>query len=50
MTVTSTLFKAARLSASLRALSRGPTAIFKRLVRIAVGRSWARSGAPRWPK
>jgi hypothetical protein len=50
MSVTSTLFKLARLSATGRAIRRGPKATAKRAVRIAVGRSWSRSGIPRWPR
>jgi hypothetical protein len=50
MGVTETLFKAARLSATLRAASRGPGALAKRFVRILIGRAWARTGIPRWPR
>jgi hypothetical protein len=50
MSLTSSLFRAARLSATMRAASRGPAPLAKRMVRIAVGRSWARSGIPRRPK
>jgi hypothetical protein len=50
MTITSLLFRAARLSATGRAIRRGPKATAKRAVRIAVGRSWGRSGIPRWPR
>jgi hypothetical protein len=50
MSITSSLFKAARLSADLRAVSKGPDAIGKRIVRKAVGRSLARTGIFRWPK
>jgi hypothetical protein len=50
MTITSALYRLARLSASLRALSRGPKATGKRIVRIGVGRSLARTGIFRWPR
>jgi hypothetical protein len=50
MSITSALFRLARLSATLRALSRGPKATGKRVVRIGVGRLWGRSGIPRFPK
>lgn len=49
MTLTSKLFRAARLSADVRAVSRGPKATGQRLIRKAVGRAWGRSGIPRWP-
>lgn len=47
--VTSSLFRAARISATLRAASRGPGPLAKRMIRIAIGRAWGRSGIPRWP-
>ncbi len=50
VSLTSTLFRLARLSATARAASRGPKALGKRAVRIAVGRAWGRSGIPRWPR
>ena len=50
MSLTSTLFRLARLSATGRAVRRGPKATGKRMVRIAVGRAWGRSGIPRWPR
>jgi hypothetical protein len=50
VSITSRLFRAARLSADLRAISRGPDAIGKRIVRKAVGRTWGRTGIPRWPR
>jgi hypothetical protein len=50
MGLTSALFKAARISADLRAVRRGPRATGKRVVRKAVGRAWGRSGIPRWPR
>ena len=50
MSVTSMLFKAARLSATARAARRGPTAFGKRMVRRQIGRAWGRSGIPRWPR
>jgi hypothetical protein len=50
VSVTSNLFRAARLSADLRAVSRGPKAVAKRVVRKAVGRAWGRTGIPRWPR
>lgn len=50
MTVTSTLFRWARLSADARAVSKGPGAVGRRLARKAVGRSLARTGIFRWPK
>jgi hypothetical protein len=50
MTLTSLLFRAARISADGRAVRRGPAAIAKRVVRIGVGRAWGRSGVPRWPR
>lgn len=49
MSVTSTLFKMARLSADGRAIRRGPSAIGKRIIRKGIGRAWGRSGIPRWP-
>ncbi|HUZ80613.1 MAG TPA: hypothetical protein VMU73_00065 [Gaiellaceae bacterium] len=48
--LTSILFRAARISATARAASRGPAALGKRMVRIAVGRTWGRSDIPRWPR
>lgn len=50
MSVTNTLFRAARLSATMRAASRGPGPFAKRLVRIMIGRAYARTGIPRWPR
>jgi hypothetical protein len=50
VSVTSSLFRVARLSATLRAASRGPIALAKRAVRIVIGRAWARTGIPRLPK
>lgn len=50
MSVTSTLFRLARLSADARAIRRGPKAVGKRIVRKSVGRAWARTGIPRWPR
>ena len=50
MSLTRTLFRAARLTATLRAASRGPTALLKRLIRILIGRTWGRTGIPRWPR
>jgi hypothetical protein len=50
MSLTSTLFRLARLSATARAASRGPGALGKRVVRIGIGRLWGKSGIPRWPK
>ena len=50
MSITNILFKAARMSATGRAIRRGPTATAKRMVRIGVGRAWGRSGVPRWPR
>ena len=50
MTITSRLFKLARLSATARAISRGPEATGKRVVRIGIGRLWGRTGIPRWPR
>jgi hypothetical protein len=50
MSVTSMLFRAARLSATGRAIRLGPEPTLKRLVRIIVGRAWARTGVPRWPR
>jgi hypothetical protein len=38
------------LSADLRAVSKGPGAVGKRIVRKGVGRSLARTGIFRWPK
>ena len=48
--LTSMLYRAARLSATMRAASRGPGALGKRMIRRSVGRAWGRSGIPRWPK
>jgi hypothetical protein len=50
MSITNTLFKLARLSATGRAISKGPEATGKRMVRIGIGRAWAKTGIPRWPK
>ncbi len=50
MSLTSMLFRAARLSATGRAVRRGPTAVAKRQARRAIGRVWGRSGIPRWPR
>jgi len=50
MTITQALFRAARLSATMRAVSKGPGAVGKRMVRVQVGRMWGRSGIPRWPR
>jgi hypothetical protein len=50
MSLTSMLFRAARLSATGRAMRRGPKAYGKRLVRRQIGRAWGRSGIPRWPR
>ncbi len=50
VSLTSTLFRLARLSATARAASRGPKALGKRAVRIGIGRVWGRSGIPRWPR
>jgi hypothetical protein len=50
MSLTSSLFRLARLSATARAISKGPKATGKRTVRIGVGRLWGRSGIPRWPR
>jgi hypothetical protein len=50
MSLTSWLFRAARLSADARSVRRGPKAVVKRIVRKAVGRVWGRSGIPRWPR
>ena len=49
MSFTSSLFRAARLSADLRSL-RSPKTAGKRVVRKAIGRTWGRSGIPRWPR
>lgn len=49
MSLTSALFRAARVSATARAIRRGPTATAKRAARIAVGRTWAATRIPRWP-
>ncbi|MBX5473926.1 MAG: hypothetical protein IRZ20_02815 [Thermoleophilia bacterium] len=50
MSLTSLLFKAARLAATGRAIRRGPSATAKRLIRRQIGRAWGRSGIPRWPR
>jgi len=50
MSLTSLLFRAARLSATGRAIRRGPKATAKRAVRIGIGRAWGRSGIPRRPR
>ena len=50
MSLTSWLYRAARLSADVRAVRRGPQAVGERLIRKAVGRAWGRSGVPRWPR
>jgi hypothetical protein len=42
MKLTSWLFRAARISADVNALSRGPEAIAKRIVRKAAGRGFGR--------
>jgi hypothetical protein len=46
----SAVFRLARLSASGRAISRGPSGLAKRAIRVGVGRAWGRSGVPRWPR
>ena len=48
--LTSTLYRLARMSADFRAASRGPSAVGKRLVRKQIGRAWGRSGIPRFPR
>jgi hypothetical protein len=48
--LTSLLFRAARLSADGRAIRKGPDAMFKREIRRQVGRAWGRSGVLRWPR
>lgn len=48
--VTRFLFRAARVSADLNAILRGPSAVLKRLVRKSVGRAWGRTGIPGWPR
>jgi hypothetical protein len=50
VSLTSLLFKAARMSATGRAIRKGPKALVKREVRRQVGRAWGRSGIPRWPR
>jgi hypothetical protein len=50
VSLTSMLFKAARMSATGRAMRKGPNAYAKRLVRRQIGRAWGRSGVPRWPR
>ena len=50
MSLTSSLYRAARMSATMRAASRGPSALGKRYVRKAVGSSVARTGIFRWPR
>jgi hypothetical protein len=50
MSLTSMLFRAARLSATGRAIRLGPETTTKRLARIIIGRAWARTGIPRWPR
>jgi hypothetical protein len=50
MSLTSLLYKAARMSATGRAARKGPNALAKRYVRKAVGRSVARTGIFRWPR
>jgi hypothetical protein len=49
VSLTSSLFRFARLSATLRSL-RSPKTAGKRVVRIGVGRTLARTGIFRWPK
>ena len=48
MSLTSMLFKAARVSATGRAARKGK--LGKRAVRIGIGRAWGRSGIPKWPR
>lgn len=55
MSITSTLYKLARLSADARAVSRSiqtgsPKPIGKRLIRKAIGRGLARTGVFRFPR
>jgi hypothetical protein len=50
VSLTSQLFRTARASADLRAVSKGPNAVAKRIIRKAIGRAWGRSGIPRWPR
>jgi hypothetical protein len=40
MSLTTWLYRAARLSADINAVRRGPRAVGKRLLRKAVGRAW----------
>jgi hypothetical protein len=49
MNITSQLFKAARLSASLTAVASGnPKRIARRATNVVVGRSLAKAGVWRW--
>jgi hypothetical protein len=50
LNLTSLLFRAARLSATGRAMRKGPSALANREVRRQIGRAWGRSGIPRWPR
>jgi len=50
VSLTSSLFKAARLSATMRAAAREPKPFGKRMARIMIGRAYARTGIPRWPR
>jgi hypothetical protein len=50
MSLTSMLYKAARMSATGRAARKGPNALAKRYVRKTVGRSAAKTGIFRWPR
>lgn len=50
MRLTSLLYRAARASADVNAIRRGPKAVGKRIVRKQIGRAWARTGIPRWPR
>jgi hypothetical protein len=50
VSITSALFRAARLSATGRALTAGPAPTLKRFVRILIGRTLARTGIFRWPR
>lgn len=43
MNVTNTLYKLARASADARAISRGPGAVGKRILRKAAGRAYGRA-------
>jgi hypothetical protein len=50
MTLSGFLYALARGSRDVNAIRRGPKAVGKRLIRKGIGRAYARTGIPRWPR